>query len=329
MQTTHLPTKVTRLSSLKGLINALTERSYLAFCAILASVYPPVSALANGYDIWLYPLEVNSNATQPWALGQKVAITNRTGYDNQPSFSADSQSLLFTSDRGSQHNDIYRYHIGNANLEQLTHTPTESEYSPQASRNGVRYVVEQGVPHQSVWQQTEHPDGWSPRERGIQSMIPSGYYATHEQLGTLIWARYAYSLYFEPLGASADERHFVVADAGRSIHVMPQQNAFSYLHKQPDGDRVIKRFEPISNTHQALISVKQGSEDYGWSSDGWIFNIEQQTLRAWKYQSQPNNNRWQMVTELVAPTPYHHSPSRVAISPDSRYIAIVWQRKEH
>jgi len=311
---------------------------------LLASIITTPS-LASGYDIWLYPLKFDA-VNADWQLGKAKAITIREGYDNQPSFTSDSQAILFTSDRGGAHNDIYQYHINDSHithkhqtendevnglLTQVTDTEDESEYSPQPAANGIRYVVEQGMPHQSVWIEKTG----IPRQRAINSMIPSGYYAHHPELGTLIWARYAYSLYFEPLGEVADERHFVVANAGRSIHAIPNDRAFSYLHKQPDGDRVIKRFTPKSGSHTPLIGIGNGSEDYGWSSNGWIFNIDASQLRAWPSSSNTDHTnqifqwqsaQWQAVTHLEPPTPAHHSPSRVAISPDNRHIAIVWAR---
>ncbi|ABV38621.1 conserved hypothetical protein [Shewanella sediminis HAW-EB3] len=316
---------------------------------LLASIIA-MPSLASGYDIWLYPLQFDA-VNVSWQLGEAKAITNREGYDNQPAFTSDNQAILFASDRGGAHNDIYQYHLNynhindkhqteddkvNPLLTQVTDTEDESEYSPQAAANGIRYVVEQGVPHQSVWIE----ETGFPRKRAINSMIPSGYYAHHPELGTLIWARYAYSLYFEPIGDTADERHFVVANAGRSIHAIPSDKAFSYLHKQPDGDRVIKRFAPDSGSHTPLISIGNGSEDYGWSSNGWIFNIEANQLRAWPLTSKTDHTdqilqwqstqwqsaQWQAITQLEPPTLAHHSPSRVAISPDNRHIAIVWAR---
>ncbi|WP_083700280.1 PD40 domain-containing protein [Shewanella sp. UCD-KL12] len=296
--------------------------------------------LAAGYDIALYPLTFNHQDSS-WRLGKGKLLTDRSGYDNQAAFTSDSKSILFASDRSGKHNDIYQYqfeHNGSTSaiLTQQTNTPNESEYSPQplkltdkhanADKQGIRYIIEQGVPHQSVWQQQNDES----RTRSIKSMIPTGYYAHHEELGTLLWARYAYSLYFEANSdtpQAADERHFVVANAGRSIHAIPKDRAFSYLHKQQDGDRVIKRFDPISASHRSLISVGSGSEDYAWSNNSWIFNIDKDQLNAWPSKADKNSG-WLTVASLKPPTHLHHSASRIAISPDLRHIAIVWSRNE-
>ena len=288
------------------------------------------SALASGYDIQIYP--INFDATeQGWSLGEGKLITDRKGYDNQASFSKDNTSVVFTSDRGGKHNDIYRYDIATAKIIQLTNTPHESEFSPTDSEKGLEYVVEQGVPHQSVWYQESN----NPRTRAINSLIPTGYYATHPKLGTLMWARYAYSLYFEPLGENANEGHFVVSNAGRSIHVIPEQLRFSYVHKMVGGAQIVKSFDPKTKQHQALVNLGLGSEDYAWggykvSGLPWIFNVENGTLRAWPYR---NNNSshpqqpWIQVADLMPPTDKHVTANRISVSPDNQFMTIVWTRK--
>ena len=299
----------------------------LAGYALLASLLIPSSIQAAGFDIWIYSLDYN-DTNQQWTLGEARAVTERDGYDNQPSFSPDSQNLLFTSDRIDAQNDIYQYRLADKSLSQLTFTPEQSEYSPQAFASGsdnyqLKYVVEQGVPHQSVWQQTSG----SPRERAINSYIPTGYFASDERLGTLIWARYAYSLYFEPKGETADERHFVVENVGRSIHNIPNDQAFSYLHKQLDGDRVIKRFSPQDNSHSPLITLaSSASEDYAWSQNNWLFNIDSGHLNGWNSASKQQAD-WRILSPISAPTERYIKASRIAVSPDSKHLAVVWQRK--
>ncbi|MGS0681884.1 TolB family protein [Shewanella sp. 125m-7] len=302
---------------------------------LTALLLVPSSALAAGFDIWIYKLNYHDNQQQ-WTVTEGRPVTERDGYDNQPSFTPDSSQLLFTSDRqtspsssshtSAAHNDIYQFHIADNHIEQITFTPKQSEYSPQAFKTHtpnkqITYVVEQGVPHQSVWQQT----GSTPRQRAINSLIPAGYYAINQDLGTLIWARYAYSLYFEPNGKTADERHFVAANVGRSIHSIPNDEAFSYLHKQLDGDRVIKRYSPIDNSHTALIALASGaSEDYAWSQNNWLFNINNGQLLGWNQTSQES---WQLISPIPVPNADYLSASRLVISPDNQHLAIVWLRK--
>src|SRR4051812_38049645 len=61
-----------------------------------------------GTDIFLAPLSVSGAKT---TVGTPVNITARAGYDNQPSFTPDGRSILFTSIRAGGQSDIYRYDL--------------------------------------------------------------------------------------------------------------------------------------------------------------------------------------------------------------------------
>ena len=82
-------------------------------------------------DIWLFKLKRNKNEL---LLVNPINITNRPGYDNQPSFSNDSKKIFFVSVKNDNQSDIYCYHISKKTTLQLTNT-TESEYSPYLNQN--------------------------------------------------------------------------------------------------------------------------------------------------------------------------------------------------
>ena len=86
-------------------------------------------------DIFLVDLTQN-----PLHLGKPTNITQRKGYDNQPSFTPDGSSLLYTSLREGGQTDIYRYTIASKAIDALTHT-LESEYSPTITPNSAFFSV--------------------------------------------------------------------------------------------------------------------------------------------------------------------------------------------
>jgi len=277
-----------------------------------------------GFDIWLYPLTFD-NKKQNWSIGNGSAITQNQKYNNQPSFTLSGKALLFASNKSGNFNDIYSYSIEKQSVTAITNTPMESEFSPIDTKTGINYVIEQGVPHQSIWYNEDN----EPRKRTINSLIPAGYFATHESLGTLIWARYAGDLFFEPKGETANENHFVVANAGRSLHRIPGENNFSYLHKQTDGEAIIKRFNPITLSHTSLVKITGASQDYAWSNNQWLFNFKNNNLRTWQYHREKNNftTDWKTLANIPSPKGYNFA-SRLAISPDNNFIAIVWQTSQ-
>ena len=79
-------------------------------------------------------------------------ITNRNGYDNQPMFLADGESLLFTSIRDGKQSDIYRYLIEEEQTVAFALT-TESEYSPTPlpGGDGISVVRVEADGTQRLW----------------------------------------------------------------------------------------------------------------------------------------------------------------------------------
>src|SRR5207249_3784254 len=61
--------------------------------------------------------------------------SHNTGYDNQPSFLANSRAVLFASNHDGKQTDIYTYDVRSRNLSRVTRTD-ESEYSPQPMPDG-------------------------------------------------------------------------------------------------------------------------------------------------------------------------------------------------
>ena len=79
-------------------------------------------------DLWLAEL----NTKEVGKIIKAINITNRAGYDNQPSFSKNGKLIYFTSIHEDKQADIYSYNLKNKKTIQLTKTK-ESEYSPNES----------------------------------------------------------------------------------------------------------------------------------------------------------------------------------------------------
>src|ERR1043165_6488820 len=97
---------------------------YLPILLLAAS--SATAQVASNPEIFLMPMSVRGNAI---TVGTAVNVTNRPGYDNQPSFTADGRQLYFTSTRADSQADIYRYNIAAKTTDRVTKTAPESEYS--------------------------------------------------------------------------------------------------------------------------------------------------------------------------------------------------------
>jgi hypothetical protein len=271
----------------------------------------PTPLLAQGFDIYLFDI------SQDYTLVKQV--TDRAGYDNQPAFTLDSESLMFSSDRAGEQTDLFRYRLADGQITNLTDTPDENEFSPQPhGENRFSYVLQEGNPYQHVWHRAY--DGGE-AQRMLTSYVPVGYYTRNDK-GVLFWGRYAYSVFFEPAGAQvgpgAGESLYVIDQAGRSIHAIPGSSNFSFVHKQSDWNWVIKRFDPDTKAMTPLVSISADNEDYCWHPDGFMITADGSKLLAFR---PGEDERWADLTELEAPG--LDKGGRCAVSPDGRYLALV------
>lgn len=91
-----------------------------------------LSSQVPNTDVWLFKIEKNKTKL---TLTSPKNISNRTGYDNQPSFSSDAKKIYYVSIREDNQADFYYYDLKNEKTFQLTKTK-ESEYSPTLSADG-------------------------------------------------------------------------------------------------------------------------------------------------------------------------------------------------
>lgn len=82
-------------------------------------------------DLWLAELDIKL----PGKIKAATNITNRPGYDNQPSFSKNGKLIYFVSVREDTQADIYANPVGSKKITQITNTK-ESEYSPNETTFG-------------------------------------------------------------------------------------------------------------------------------------------------------------------------------------------------
>ncbi len=118
------------------------------FCLIIL-IYNVALAQQPNTDVWLFPLRTEKNVLQ---LKPGVNITNREGYDNQPSWDTNDKRIFFVSVKEDKQSDVYFYDLGKKKITQVTKT-IESEYSPTLIDNGKKLacVVVEKDSAQRVW----------------------------------------------------------------------------------------------------------------------------------------------------------------------------------
>ena len=266
-------------------------------------------------------------------IGKPINISNNPGYDNQPTFTPDGQSVLFTSVRGDRKpdpansaatgSDIYRYEIATERLSQVTNTP-EAEYSPTVTPDGshISVIRVEADGTQRLWRFAR--DGTQP-ELVLRDIKPVGYHA---------WGN-ATALVLFVLGQQGQPATLQVADTqtgraeiaatgiGRSLQRIPGGGVSFVLREtavegQP-ATLVISEIDPVSRQTRPLVRAPAGATevDLAWAPDGLLLATIRGQLMSWRRGDR----------EMVPLTGLDglglSSVTRLAISPKGDRIALV------
>ena len=269
---------------------------------------------ASNPEIFLMPLSVRGNVV---TVGTAVNITNRPGYDNQPSFTHDGLQLYFTSTRADSQADIYRYDIISRATERLTKTAPESEYSatqlPYPKSFSVIRVEKDST--QRLWMIT--PDGNDGRVI-FKDIKPVGYHT---------WLDNDHAALFV-LGSPnalvlADTRtgkgDTLARDIGRSLVTLPSGGGFSFLsHRGQDWMLTEVRTTRSGKVAyiKPLVLVPRGMDYIAWIGGSAIGGTGSKLL-VWT----PGTTGWREVADLS--TQGITRISRIAVSRDLKRLAIV------
>ena len=107
----------------------------LLFVALVVNHMPMCINLfgqsSSGLEVFLADFSISDEKIELYNVQN---VSKNLGYDNQPWFTPDGETLLFTSNRGGE-TDIISLNISSLEKIWLTETPNRSEYSPQFRPN--------------------------------------------------------------------------------------------------------------------------------------------------------------------------------------------------
>ena len=290
-----------------------------------ASPTPAPTPLPDN-DIFVVEL---TNSAGKISFGQPVNITKHEGYDNQPSFLPDGQSLLFTSQRDGKQTDIYRYDLRTGATTQLTATP-ESEYSPTVMPSGKTFSVVrvEADKTQRLWQ---FPlAGSTQGSLALDNVKPVGY---HLWLDARTLALFVLGAEHQPntlqLVTLAKDRPTAVevstlhVNIGRALQRVPGRGqTFSFVHKLAADNWLIKLVDVPAHRTTTLAKTLPGSEDHTWLPDGTLLMAEGAKL----FRLDPaHDTDWHEVADFSAAGLARIT--RLAVSPRGDRLALVAQNE--
>ncbi len=297
---------------------SLLHRSVFAVIAVALLMPTGTSGQgAPGFDIFLLSIRERNGVLE---FGKAANITDRDGYDNQPSFTPDGRGILYTSNREAQ-TDIYRYYVRTGATRQVTKTNPESEYSAAVVPSGDAFSVVrvESDSTQRLWQ--FGMDGGS--QRVILTQVkPVGYYAWGDDhtLGLFVLPDSTTPLSTLRLADTRSGRATIIAyNVGRSVHKIPNQNAISFTHRVPQ--LWIKQVDLDTGAVRPMIQLLEGNEFYAWLPDGTALTAQGSKLFRWNPTSDAG---WEETADLADAG--IDGISRLATSPEGDWLAVVGLR---
>ena len=266
-------------------------------------------------EIYLFDLTEQDNQI---TIINPLNISNKPGYDNQPSFTEDGLGILFSSFRDGQ-SDISKYFIDENYRVWLTDTP-ESEFSPLPVPGKKKYFTCVRLNED----ETQYLYKYAFKNKVPELLIPElkvGYYMWFdpktiisfviEDIETLQVSRFKYKI-----------RYPIQSNVGRSLHKIPNtaglgDNLISFIslnHESPE----IYSIDPLKSNTQYITDALPGSKDITWTSKGTMLMGKGNQI----YKFHPGTDKeWQpiqMESDLNL-----QGISRIVISPDGSKLAVV------
>jgi len=257
-----------------------------------ASSRPTTQPAPTPPDIYLATVALDRGTPK---VGAPMNITDRAGYDNQPSFTWDQSGIFFTSVREDAQADIYRYDIATKSTTRVTSTAPESEYSATAIDSG-RAISVVRVERDSTQRLWRFPIGGGAPTVILERVRPVGYHA---------WAD-GHTLALFVLGSPntlqlADTRtgvaDTITTGIGRSLHRIPGSRRISFVRKVSPTEWWIEALDPASRATARLTQLPEGVEDYAWFPGGSIVCGRDSKLLWW---SGKQGEGWKEIADLAS-----------------------------
>jgi Tol biopolymer transport system component len=284
------------------------------FLLMLLFVYAlPFTVFAQQPNPEIFLFSVERNADKFTFTGGKN-ITNNPGYDNQPSFSLDNRSLLFTSTRTGKDTNIYEYLLADGKTVQLT-TSEDNEYTPKEfDANTLNFIREGKGQEMTVYKYDRQTKQESP---ALKNKEPVAYYAFNSKGDALVWIRYAYFIHW--VNPEKNINKFVT-DYGQpsTPQRIPGTDNFTFMKRLPNDELWIMEFNPSNQAVRPIVQPKDSKLTYCWMPDGSLLTGSGTKLFRF---DEKTDKTWVQIADLSSFG--IKDIGRVAVSPDGKNLAVV------
>lgn len=275
----------------------------------LAAQTPPPST-----DIYLLELKERKGKI---SLSKAKNITNRKGYDNQPSF-FNNDYILYSSHRQEQ-NDIMLYDIYEDTHTNLSDSK-DSEYSPTPipAYNSYAVVRVEKDGSQRLWMY--HMDDKRQPQVIFEKIMPVGYFAIQDKDVLMFVLGNPATLVLANMEEVNDD--IINSNIGRTIRSIPGTNEFTFERTEEDGSVIIYRLERQKNEFSEVIKKPVGAGDWTISPEATYYTSIGTKIMAYHPD---HHSEWIEITDLGSEA--SAGITRMAINQENDKLAVVINKR--
>ena len=227
--------------------------------------------------------------------GSETKITDRKGYDNQPSFINDKQ-LAFSSADDKGNFDIIIYNFENSKFTNLTKTPNQNEYSPRITDCGL-YVSAITVEEDGKQRLWLYPINFGEPELLYDDILPVGYYDWYDNKAAMFVLGNPNRLVYP---YSKDDIFTIKENIGRSIRKRPKSSEMSYVDKNKTIDQgsgkvfLINGYDLEKRESLSYGNTLDENEDFIWIDKNHLLSSKGTELFVRKF----NESAWRKIGDV-------------------------------
>jgi hypothetical protein len=245
-----------------------------------------------------------------------LKISERAGYNNQPSFAPDGGGVFFSSSDGNQ-TDIYFYDLKTQKTVRLTETG-DSEYSPLVMPGGKEFSVIQLVLAEGS-RKGAQPLLAFPLAGGASRLL----YENGKKIGYHAWIDADRAVLFvlgspsalELVNVKTGESRRLVEEIGRALYRGPGVDAASAVFSQKGS---IKKIDLRTDKIEEIVPLPSGNDFFGLTPEGHLITA----VKAEIFRFRPGRDTsWTKIGDFSAPG--IQSISRLTVSRQGDRLAFV------
>ncbi|WNC73671.1 hypothetical protein RGQ13_06680 [Thalassotalea psychrophila] len=264
-----------------------------------------------------------------------VSVTNvsqRQGYDNQPHFTADSKSLLYTAmyevtnsdGKASQQTDSLHFDLTSKKISNITSTAA-SEYSPTITPDGEHFsVIRVGDDGRQLLWQYPYTVQETNKELVGKPLIPTVF-----DVGYHVWLNSDELLLFvlgqpmtlQRVQLSTAKSQQVDTNIGRTLRKLPNENLYSYTKAVID-EWQLKLYNPEDKTVKSSVILPAKNMYYAWHQSGDLLSADKALVMRHNLEQ---GSKWKSFFDFS--NDCKGDITRMVMSNDSKYLAFVCATK--